>query len=1108
MPRIQQLLQSLIPNQPILHISFFDGIGTASQALKFLGANVIFTMSWETDPDCQAVLHHHHQPIQHGDITHLDRETLNLLIQPLVQENPDMIILITTGPPCVDFSRLRHQPPGTQGQQGNLLQRQSDIIINLQDDWPEYQILYLLENVIPHTDVEPQFQAISEQLRSRPYVVDAKDGGLISRPRVWWQNIQWETAAHIVHQFTPWQIIRTFQRNTWHLHNPIAALLQPTFHTKDWETPAVLQEGQPFHCLTTQAPTDQGRPPPKSSHVDTSTWQRWEEHGRQFAPWQYMPQYLTRHQDGPWQPITPLQRERLMGFPDHYTQPPHTHITDRSRNTMLGNSWHVPTAIWMLFLLLISAQSASIHPGVQYTNLQKMTTIWNNSAVPWGPPPQTPPHHYMPQMDWTRHLHWAQQHHQNSQQQDPLDPTLHWAIQQQARIPNINEVRANVATELQSLVSEWADTTDTWFRQLPDHCQRAYRQPKMITQIPLLHHLLQNIQYPHADILFRELTEGFPLIGNLQPGLNWKVRTDTKYTEHQSVPELHTYNRAYILKKLHQHRVDDHWQMMADEIAKEVQMGRMDGPFTAPTWWDVPAVALTCHQHTRQLKPLPHPTPVIAVAFSIHQTGSDGQPKVRRGEDWRRSGHNRSCNMADQPHHHTPDHYVWLAQHTSKQHPDRLHVWGHDHDGAYRQLPLQDPSLAYVLLLTPEGPTLWLHHVLLFGSAASVWSYNRFGDMLTSITRVLTATPVVHFVDDYSSIQPIPHADSGFQGFGLLNSTLGFHMKQSKEQPPQHEHKIQGVYIHLTETHVTVRPCPQRVHNIIQTIQQALASNHLEPNEAQKLAGKCSFTTSQLFGKVGRAANRALYDHSYSQQHQLSKTTRQGLIAMVNILQNSHPRRCPLQPTPFSPTIIYTDAFYTINGYNRRCSDLTEEDLQQANKDLPNGWGIVVFSAQQTPMVTSGHIPPNLLQQFASSQAFIYFLEAWAAIIAPVLFRPVLTTPYIQLCDNEASKHAILKGTGKHQPLNNLIGSHWTWHNRSQLHQVLDRVPSKANIADPFSRGDFSIATDRGWRILRPPHTEILRRTFKIIGDTSFAHEHGFDGLPGVSKFHDHILNP
>ncbi len=111
---------------------------------------------------------------------------------------------------------------------------------------------------------------------------------------------------------------------------------------------------------------------------------------------------------------------------------------------------------------------------------------------------------------------------------------------------------------------------------------------------------------------------------------------------------------AYIQEKLHQNRLDQHWPLMADEIAKQVQMGRMDG-----------------------------------------------KPKIRRGEDWRRSGHNRSCNMADQPHHHTPDHYLRLAQ------------------------PLNDPSLAYALLLTPDGPTLWLHHVLLFGSAASVWSYNR-----------------------------------------------------------------------------------------------------------------------------------------------------------------------------------------------------------------------------------------------------------------------------------------------------------------------------------------------------------------------------------------------
>ena len=197
-------------------------------------------MSWETNTDCQAILHQHHQPIQHGDITTLDRDTINLLIQPIVQDNPDIIILITTGTPCVDFSRLRHQPPGTDGDQGSLLQRQVEIILDLQTDWPDYLILYLLQNVVPHPDVEAQFQAITEQLQCRPYLVDAKDGGLISRPRMWWQNIRWEAAAHIVHQYTPWQIIQRFQNNIWHLHNPVAALLQPPFHTKDWETPAVI----------------------------------------------------------------------------------------------------------------------------------------------------------------------------------------------------------------------------------------------------------------------------------------------------------------------------------------------------------------------------------------------------------------------------------------------------------------------------------------------------------------------------------------------------------------------------------------------------------------------------------------------------------------------------------------------------------------------------------------------------------------------------------------------------------------------------------------------------------------------------------------------------
>ena len=180
-------------------------------------------------------------------------------------------------------------------------------------------------------------------------------------------------------------------------------------------------------------------------------------------------------------------------------------------------------------------------------------------------------------------------------------------------------------------------------------------------------------------------------------------------------------------------------------------------------------------------------------------------------------------------------------------------------------------------------------------------------------------------MDDCGSIQP---------AIGHLNSTLGFHMKTSKQQPPQHEHKIQGVYIHTDSTHITIKPCQQRIQQITTTLQQAIDTNSLEPSLAQKLAGKCAFTATQLFGKVGRAANRALYDHAFSNYTHLDKPTKQGILAMINILQHAQPRVAPLVPHTFQPTTIYTGAYYQIDGVHKRCCDLTEEDLQHAHKDL------------------------------------------------------------------------------------------------------------------------------------------------------------------------------
>ncbi len=698
------------------------------------------------------------------------------------------------------------------------------------------------------------------------------------------------------------------------------------------------------------------------------------------------------------------------------------------------------------------------------SNIQRLTALWLASNTQWGPPPRTVDHQHMPQLDWNSHLRLAKTLQDPTADQTYLDPSLCWAIDQSHQLPHLHSIRQGVITELQNLVEDLHDQTRQWFDSIPDHCQQAYQQSKMIRQIPALIHILQQIHYPHTDQLQFELSQGFPLLGALHPGLNWHVRTDQKYTTPTSIDNLRQHNQQYIHKKLQQHRVDPHWQLMAKEIATEVQQGRMAGPFHGPTWLNHTTTPLLDFNHTSKLLPLPHSDPIIAMAFSIEQT-----------EDWRRSGHNQACQMTDQPYHHTPDHYTWLAQYTCKHSPDTPLVWGHDHDGAYRQLPLSDPSIAYVLLLTPSGPTLWHHHVLLFGSAASVWAYLRFGDMLSAIARTITCIPVVHYVDDYGSIEPATTAQSGFDTFEQINSILGFHMKKSKRQPPDYSHRIQGVLIGCNSGHITVSPCRDRIQTISHQLQTHIHTKSMTPEQA----------TTHLFGRVGRAALRALYDKAFSNNDNINSQTQSAIIALLDILNHCQPRQLPLRPQATQHTIIYTDAFYRNGDKQLRCSDLLQQDEPiLPSPSMTNGWAAVVFHPSSSrPLVFNGTVPPKLLKHFASNKAFIYFLEEWAAIITPILVKPLLTPTYIQLCDSDAATHAIIKGSGSHAPLNNLLGSHWTWRNRHCLRQSLRRVPTHANTADPFSREDFTIAEQLHWPILEPPTSRLLETTKKIIGD-------------------------
>ena len=196
-----------------------------------------------------------------------------------------------------------------------------------------------------------------------------------------------------------------------------------------------------------------------------------------------------------------------------------------------------------------------------------------------------------------------------------------------------------------------------------------------------------------------------------------------------------------------------------------------------------------------------------------------------------------------------------------------------------------------------RDPLCGAKNVLLFGSAASVWSYNRFGDILVACSRTMILSPAMYYVDDYGSMEDSLSANSSFESFEKYNGCLQIAMKPSQRQPPDTAHRIQGVIISSDEDNLILTPCPKRMTSMCQQIDKRLESGTMSPEQARKMAGKCNFLTGRLFGKVGRAPLKALYARANSSTHNIDKpTTRSSLLALKDIILHCKPMPIPRSP--------------------------------------------------------------------------------------------------------------------------------------------------------------------------------------------------------------------
>lgn len=358
--------------EEVILLSCFDGIGSAALILKGLVADISLHIAWEVDSDCLEVLKARHpEAVIRGDFLKDDPAEVARAIH---RHDPEgtKLVLFASAPPCPDFSRIRDDAP------------YCEFIRKVEMDIPHKRTGHITENVVMDKGEADHFAGL---LDCNTVLADAQDFGLINRPRLWWTRVDWSRTRtnpitgkrlrwsknqkyHRLHHDTQLQEETDLQLDGLRLHTAVA--------THDRRMP----------CLTTPAPSDDGRPAPKKlrGKIDPEQKARWLQDGRSFAPWQYSPEALLHAADGSMTVPPPEAKEQLHQLPRWYTAVPG--VSERARHRMLANGWHIGSAKFIMMLVLQSmlmTAAATPAPQPRHTAMQTMLNILQPLEPQIGP---------------------------------------------------------------------------------------------------------------------------------------------------------------------------------------------------------------------------------------------------------------------------------------------------------------------------------------------------------------------------------------------------------------------------------------------------------------------------------------------------------------------------------------------------------------------------------------------------------------------------------------------------------------------------------------------------------------------------------------------------
>ena len=289
-------------------------------------------------------------------------------------------------------------------------------------------------------------------------VLDSTDFGLVSRPRLFWTDIQWDPPTTTPCQWQTVEVVQVPEDSA----GPHRRGLHGGAGLGDGWIPAPSQSGGSYHgaSMLHNTGTHFRRQICTKTHerIDPESKTRWLQDNRTYAPWHYAETAMATSADGNLVTLPITVKEQLHGLPKNFTDA--EGVTNRSRHRMIANGWHIGV-IKFLMLLLVQPSTAQIVASPRQSTLQWVLEQVHGLPPCIGPGLWEPKPNCIPPAQGEME-HWDRSHQAVHPilQRAHLSPGLEQAVQLcKAWAHDLHRIRHGVVADIADLIFDRMEDT-------------------------------------------------------------------------------------------------------------------------------------------------------------------------------------------------------------------------------------------------------------------------------------------------------------------------------------------------------------------------------------------------------------------------------------------------------------------------------------------------------------------------------------------------------------------------------------------------------------------------------------------------------------------------